>query len=92
MDNCCVVDPVAQSRLAGLTNEAYGLAVFAESISDRLADLVLGLEGETTPCEANPPYDTHMGLDGLNNAETRISSALNNISDGLNKLDELVKM
>ena len=90
-DTCCV-DPVEDSKLRGFTNEAYELASYAEILSERLVDLIGGLEGNPPPeCESTST-DSCAGLEGLGDAEQRISSALNNIQDGLNKLESLVKL
>ena len=92
VDTACCVDPVEDSKLRHFTNDAYDLASYAELILGRLGDLIGGLEGDPPSAPSTVGPDSFAGLEGLGNAEQRISSALNNISDGLNKLDELVKL
>ena len=91
-DTACCVDPVEDSKLRHFTNDAYELANYAEILLERMGDLISGLEGEPPSDTATTNPDSLAGLEGLGDAKRRISSALNNIGDGLIKLESLVKL
>ena len=86
------VELVEASKLRDFTNDAHGLANHSEILLERLLDLIGGLEGEPPTERKHPPSDSLAGLEGLGDAEQRISSALNGIADGLGKLESLVRL